>query len=160
MALSQQEYSSGLPFPSPGDLPDSGLEPRSPVLQADSLPSEPPGTSGWCHSFHENLSFHTSHSHISVGLYLTGKFSLPCISIMKSMLVNRASLVAQMVKHFPVIQETQVQPLAWEDTWRREWQPTPVLLPGEFHGERSLVGYSPWDLKESDTTELLSMHAP
>ena len=38
-------------------------------------------------------------------------------------------------------------------TWRRKWQPTPVLLPGKFHGLRSLVGYSPWDHKESDTTE-------
>ena len=39
----QQEYWSGLPFPSPGDLPDSGIEPGSPVQQAGSLPSEPPG---------------------------------------------------------------------------------------------------------------------
>jgi len=30
-------------------------------------------------------------------------------------------------------------------SWRRKWQPTPVFLPGEFHGQRSLVGYSPWD---------------
>ena len=37
------EYWSGLPFPSPGDLPDPGIEPRSPALQADSLPAEPPG---------------------------------------------------------------------------------------------------------------------
>ena len=36
--------------------------------------------------------------------------------------------------------------------WRREWQPTPVFLPREFHGQRSLVGYSPWGHKESDTT--------
>ena len=35
--------------------------------------------------------------------------------------------------------------------WRRKWQPTPVFLPGESQGERSLVGYSPWGLKESDT---------
>ena len=35
------------------------------------------------------------------------------------------------------------------------WQPTPVLLPGKFHGQRSLVGYSPWGRKESDTTERL-----
>ena len=39
--------------------------------------------------------------------------------------------------------------------WRRAWQPTPVFLPGEFHGQRSLVGYSPWGLKESDMTEPL-----
>ena len=43
MRFSRQEYWSGLPFPSPGDLPDPGIEPRSPVLQADALPSEPPG---------------------------------------------------------------------------------------------------------------------
>ena len=39
---------------------------------------------------------------------------------------------------------------------RRKWQPTPVFLPGEPHGQRSLVGYSPWGCKESDTTEWLS----
>ena len=39
--------------------------------------------------------------------------------------------------------------------WRRKWQPTPVFLPGKFHGQRTLVGYSPWGRKESDTTERL-----
>ena len=43
MGFSRQEYQSGLPFPSPEDLPDPGIEPRSPTLQADALPSEPPG---------------------------------------------------------------------------------------------------------------------
>ena len=43
MGFSRPEYWSGLPLPSPGDLPDPGIEPRSPALQADSLPSEPPG---------------------------------------------------------------------------------------------------------------------
>ena len=43
MEFARQEYWSGLPFPSPGNLPDSGTEPSSPELQADSLPSEPPG---------------------------------------------------------------------------------------------------------------------
>ena len=43
MGFSRQEYWSGLPFPSPGDLPDSGIIHGSPALQADSLPSEPPG---------------------------------------------------------------------------------------------------------------------
>jgi len=37
--------------------------------------------------------------------------------------------------------------------WRRAWQPTPVFLPGESHGQRSLEDYSPWGCKESDTTE-------
>ena len=43
MGFSSQECWSGLPFPSPGDLPNSGIEPGSPTLQADALPSEPPG---------------------------------------------------------------------------------------------------------------------
>ena len=43
MEFSRQEYWSGLPFPSPGDLPNPGIEPRSSALQADALPSEPPG---------------------------------------------------------------------------------------------------------------------
>ena len=39
--------------------------------------------------------------------------------------------------------------------WRRKWQSTPVLLPGKSHGQRSLVGYSPWGCKELDMTERL-----
>ena len=41
--------------------------------------------------------------------------------------------------------------------WRRKWQPTLVYLPGEFHGQRSLAGYSPWGRKESDMSERLSL---
>ena len=43
MGFSRQEYWNGLPFPSPADLPDPGIKPRSPALQADALPSEGPG---------------------------------------------------------------------------------------------------------------------
>ena len=42
--------------------------------------------------------------------------------------------------------------------WRREWLPTSVFLPQEFHGQRSLRGYSPWDHKELDTTEQLTLY--
>ena len=45
----------------------------------------------------------------------------------------------------------------YKGTWRRKWQPTPVFLPGEFHEQRSLVGYSPRSRKESDSTEWLSL---
>ena len=44
--------------------------------------------------------------------------------------------------------------------WRRKWQPIPVLLPRKFHGWRSLVGYSPWGHKGSDTTERRHFHQP
>ena len=43
--------------------------------------------------------------------------------------------------------------------WRRQWHPTPILLPGKSHGQRSLVGCSPWGCKESDMTEGFHFHA-
>ena len=64
-----------------------------------------------------------------------------------------SSLVAQMVENLPAMQESWVGKLPW----RREWQPTPVFLPGEFHEQRSLAGHSPWGHKESDTTEQLTL---
>ena len=69
-------------------------------------------------------------------------------------LMAQTSLVAQTVKNPPTMQETQIQSLGQEGPRRREWQPTPVFLPGESHRQRSLVSYSPWDGKESDTTEV------
>ena len=44
------------------------------------------------------------------------------------------------------------EPWILKNPWRRKWQHTLVFLPGKFHGQRSLVGYSPWGRKESDTT--------
>ena len=61
--------------------------------------------------------------------------------------------MAQPEKNPPTMQETQVRSLGWEDLLEKEWLPTPVFLPGEFHGQRSLAGYNPWDLKELDMTE-------
>ena len=68
-----------------------------------------------------------------------------------------ASVAGQTVKNPPVMQETQVQSLGRKDPLRRKWQPTPVLLPGEFHGQRSLADYSPWHHKELDMTVQLSL---
>ena len=51
---------------------------------------------------------------------------------------------------------TRFDPWVGKIPWTREWQPTPAFLPGEFHGQRSLAGYSPWGHKESDTTDKLS----
>ena len=64
-------------------------------------------------------------------------------------------LITQTVKSLPTMRETGVQSLGQEDPLKKERQPTPVLLPGKSHGWRSLVGYSPWCHKESDTTERL-----
>ena len=62
------------------------------------------------------------------------------------------------VKNPPAMQETQIRSLGRENPLEKG-MPTLVLLPGESHGQRSLVGYSPWGRKESDTTERLSRHA-
>ena len=110
--------------------------------------------------------------------------------------IPMASLIAQLVKNLPTIQETPVWFLGCKIHWRRDRLPTPVflgfpcglavknlpamwetwvwflgwedplgkekvthssILAGEFHGQRSLVGYSPWGRKELDTTEQLSL---
>ena len=60
-----------------------------------------------------------------------------------SYLLDGASLAAQTVKNLYAIQETAVQSLGQEDSLEKGMQPTPVFLPGEFHGQRSLMGYSP-----------------
>ena len=73
-----------------------------------------------------------------------------------------AFLVAQMVKRLSTKWDTQVRALGWEDPLEKKWQSTLGLLPGESHGQRSLVGYSPWGRKEWDTTEQLHLltHLP
>ena len=68
----------------------------------------------------------------------------------------KASLVAQMVKNPSAIQRPSFDPWVQEIPLRWEWQSTSVLLPGEFYGQRSLVGYSPRDCKELDMTEGLT----
>ena len=62
-----------------------------------------------------------------------------------------ASLVAQTVKNLPTMQRPRFNPWVRKIPWGREWLPTPVFLPGEFHGQRKLVGHSPWGCKESGT---------
>ena len=67
--------------------------------------------------------------------------------------------MAQTVKHLPAMQEMQemwVQSPGQENPLEKGRQLTPAFLPGEFHGQRSLVGYSPWGHKESDTIEQLT----
>ena len=56
------------------------------------------------------------------------------------------------------MQEIRIQSLGQEDPLRRKWQPTPVFLLEKSHGQRSLIGHSPWVCKELDTAEQLSIH--
>ena len=62
-----------------------------------------------------------------------------------------------MVKNLPTMRRPRFDPWVGKIPWRREWLPTPVFLPGEFHRQRSLAGYSPWGVKELDTTEKLML---
>ena len=97
MGFSRQEYWSGLPFPSPGDLSDPGIEPGSPALQADALPSEPPGKSFtlnggqkhlWtcCHLHRVLHDFGTSHPYLHCLLDW-----LSCIAVQMSRSPNPGS---------------------------------------------------------------------
>ena len=61
-----------------------------------------------------------------------------------------------MVKNLPAVQENWVQSLGRKVPWRREWLPTPGFLPGEFHGQRGMVGYCPLSHRESDMTKWLT----
>ena len=157
MEFPRQEYWNGLSFPSPRDLPNSGIEPRSSALQADSLLSEPPGkppkmmlglvtkscptlVTPWTVARQVPLSLGFSKQE-----YWSGKW---CWYI-----VIWASQVALVVKNLTAsagdLRDLDSLPGSGRSPYRRVWQPTPVFLPGESHGQRSLVGY-----KESDITEM------
>ena len=72
--------------------------------------------------------------------------------------VTMGSLVTQLVKNMPAMWETRFDPWVGKVPWRRRnWQPTLVFLSGESHGQRSLIGYSPWGRKDSDTTEQVTL---
>ena len=77
-----------------------------------------------------------------------------------SFVAEWASQVAPVVKNLPSMQETHVRSLGQEDPLAKEMGSTLVFLSGESHGQRSLVGYSSWGCKESDTTEQLSHIMP
>ena len=68
--------------------------------------------------------------------------------IWKNTHISRVSLVAQKVKNLPSFWETWIGSLGWKIPWSREWLPTPVFLPGEYHGQRCLAGYSLWGHKQ------------
>ena len=75
------------------------------------------------------------------------------MSFSLSLQVTRASLLAHAVKNPPAMWETWVQSLGREDPLEEGTLATPVFWPGEFYGQRSLAGYSPWGHKESDMTK-------
>ena len=151
MGFLRQEYWSGLPFPSPGDLPDPDIELTSPTLHADSLP----------------LSLLGSPSILLFKIWvLYLRVIFPQVSSLESSFLNRSFGLHFIFFSSPwwlrwwrvCLQcgRPGFDPWVGKIPWRREWQPTSVFLSGKFHGRRSLAGYSPQGRKESDTTERLS----
>ena len=80
---------------------------------------------------------------LSIFVYKMFAFLLS-VSIWGIIMCSRASLVAQRLKHLPPMRETWVRSLGREDPRRRKWQPTPVFMPGESHGRRSLARILQW----------------
>ena len=83
--------------------------------------------------------------------------------LIRSIWQVQASQVAQWVTNPPAMQETQetqVQSPGWEDPLGRAWQPTPVFVPEQLHGQKNLVGYSPWGRKESACMQACTSCAP
>ena len=66
--------------------------------------------------------------------------------------------MAQLVKHLPAMWRPRFDPWVRKIPLRMKWHPTPVFLPGEFYGWRSMVDYSPWGRKELDTTKRFHFH--
>ena len=93
------------------------------------------------------LNLHIIHLRFQIIKHVSEVYSLleSCVLYMKTFplpfLLIEASRVAQMVKNLPAKQETEFNPWVKKVLWRREWQPTPVFLPGKLHGQRSLAGY-------------------
>ena len=113
MGFSRQEYWSGLPFPSPGDLPNPGIKPGSPQLQADPLPSE----TSKAPITQTNLS-------ISVLFYCGVGFP-------------GGASGKEPACQYKKPKKYGFSPWVGKKPWRKAWQPTPVFLPGESHGQRS-----------------------
>ena len=111
MGFSRQGYWSGLPFPSPEDLPDPGIKPGSPKLQADALPSEPAGKPG-PRTERRNQCEKYRGSRISRG-FPGG--------------TGGKGPICQCRRH----KKFGFCPWVRKIPWRKEWQPTPVFLPGE-----------------------------
>ena len=104
------------------------------------------------HAFQHNLSFFVLETIFKFIYQLRDNCFTEFCCFLSNINMNRASLVAQLVKNPPAMQETWVWSLGWEIPWRRERLPTLVFWPGESHGL-----YSPWGGKELDTTERLPL---
>ena len=158
MGFSRQEYCSGLPFPSPGDLPDPGIEPRSPALEADTLTSEPPGKPPL-----EAVLVGINYLVFRKELIIEGSLPIPPYT-QHHLLWMQTSLWyvcggSFRLAHDP-FHSTRFYSIHFSSPVTICFKSGifSLLLSRESHGRRSPVGYSPLGCKELDTTEGLHFH--
>ena len=171
MGFSRQGYWSGLQFPSPGDFPVPGIEPRSP----DSSPSEPPGLClpGWNsstfvrtdtplsttllkYSIHPKCLYHLTF--FTYGRVTCGLWELSLGSDDQVNPQSKCGVPGRGKKKKTLLSWHGGKIPSWvgKIPWRRAWQPTPVFLPGESQGQRSLAGYSSWG--HNNNASIVSAH--
>ena len=93
---------------------------------------------------------------IIINIYL---MLMTCQELFKYSPLLTHFLGGAVVKNVPANARDAWDPWVGKIPWSRKWEPTPIPLPGKFHGQRRLVSYRPWGHKESDTAEWLSVHA-
>ena len=130
MGFSRQEYWSGLPFPSPGDLPNPGVEPLVSCSAGGFFTPEPPGKP-LLTAIEPYLSLLIEHFDSSIKLKVNCFICFPSYSVVKNLPVNAGDP-----------RDAGLIPVG-KIPWQRACQPTPVFLPGESHGQKNLVDYSP-----------------
>ena len=170
MGFSRQEHWSGLPCPPPGDLPDPGIKPESLMS---------PALAGGC--FTTNTTWEVWGLRLRCGyqkpsLDYINNAEVTHTTILQLQIVEQKyflysslefllrscyyspfyNFLGSVVKNPPTNSEDTDLISRSGRSLEKEWQPTPVFLPGKSHGQRSLAGYSPWSHKESDTTERLN----
>ena len=141
MGFSRQEYWSGQPLPSLGKLPMQGLNLGLPHCKQTLNHLSHKGNFD---DMDERRTWMYMEERCK-NRYCLRSFGLPWW-------LSGKESTCQCRRH-------KFDPWVGKVPWRRKWQPTPVFLPGKSHGRRSLVGYSPWGRKESDTTKQLHFHS-
>ena len=132
IGFSEQEYWSGFPCLPPGGLQDSEIKPASPVSSAMQV------------DFFFFFCLWASGDTPSISMFI----HVTCFPDDAS----GKEPACQCRRH----ERHGFDPWVGKMPWRRKWQPIPVFLPGESHGQRSLAGYTPWGHKESDMTKRLT----
>ena len=167
MGLSKQEYWTGLPFLFPGGFPQPGIKLTSPALASGFFTAESPEkpVSRYEHSVIQNLipELHSRTSQIKLQAdaeyILIWYQSSSCFIVQAPILFcvlftlihdkSGRESACQCRRH----NRCRLDPRVGKVPWRMAWQLTPVFLPGKSHGQRSLVGHSPWGCKELAMTE-------